>query len=762
VSEVVGIDLGTTNTVVGAFRNGVASALADEDGRTLIPSVVSFHPNGSVLVGRPARDRRTIDPKSTVYSVKRLIGRSWDTEEVKRAHSRLPFDMREGPGQAALIAVRGETYTLPEISAFVLRKARSVAESALASSVERAVVTVPANFNDLQRAATKVAARVAGLEVLRILNEPTAAALAYGYGKGSSERLAVYDFGGGTFDVTLLELSNNVFEVLATAGNTFLGGDDIDLAIAERMADEALRQHRYDPREDPILFDRFRLAAEDIKHRLSTEPSATTIVREVTHGAGGKALDLHFTLTRGELERLAGGIVDQTFDTCREALDIARLTVGELDQVLLVGGSTRIPLVKRRVEEFFQRAGQSHLSPDEVVAMGAAIQASALAGADRRKSAIPPPPAAARRASTAPGVGRGTLPGGGPRAPAEAGVGRLRLSSMLDAGESGPETKPFEPRQRMPTRPGLQPPARAPGAVPAAQPSGTLMGLGSRARVKTGAGLGPAADAARTSAEAPPPPSSPSHASEPAEAHVTPVVAAPEPASALEEVTQRYRESSAEARSPQPAAPVESVPPSELDTLLESDAPLDEAALPLPEIPDDVPTRVGASPASQAPPSSSRLRPAATVLSVPAPLLSVPAPVLVDVTPLTLSVETVGGYCDALIARNTPVPCDRTRTFVTAVDNQTTVRVRVGQGESARFGENTLLGELELSALRAAPRGQVEIAVTFALDTNGMLDVSARDLATGHATQAQLYLVGLPGARELEGLAARHAAQRAG
>jgi molecular chaperone DnaK len=314
----------------------------------------------------------------------------------------------------------------------------------------------------------------------------------------------------------------------------------------------------------------------------------------------------------------------------------------------------------------------------------------------------------------------------------------------------------------MPTRPGLQPPARAPGAVPAAQPSGTLMGLGSRARVKTGAGLGPAADAARTSAEAPPPPSSPSHASEPAEAHVTPVVAAPEPASALEEVTQRYRESSAEARSPQPAAPVESVPPSELDTLLESDAPLDEAALPLPEIPDDVPTRVGASPASQAPPSSSRLRPAATVLSVPAPLLSVPAPVLVDVTPLTLSVETVGGYCDALIARNTPVPCDRTRTFVTAVDNQTTVRVRVGQGESARFGENTLLGELELSALRAAPRGQVEIAVTFALDTNGMLDVSARDLATGHATQAQLYLVGLPGARELEGLAARHAAQRAG
>ncbi len=761
MNEVVGIDLGTTNTVVGAFRNGVASALPDEDGRTLIPSVVSFHPNGSVLVGRPARDRRTIDPKSTVYSVKRLIGRSWDTEEVKRAHARLPFDMREGPGQAALIAVRGETYTLPEISAFVLRKARTVAESALGSSVERAVITVPANFNDLQRAATKVAARVAGLEVLRILNEPTAAALAYGYGKGTSERLAVYDFGGGTFDVTLLDLSNNVFEVLATAGNTFLGGDDIDLAIAERMADEALRQHRYDPREDPILFDRFRLAAEELKHRLSTEQAVTTVVREVTHGAGGKALDLTFTLTRRELEELAGPIVEQTFDTCRDALAVARLTVGDLDQVLLVGGSTRIPLVKRRVEEFFRRAGESHLSPDEVVAMGAAIQASALAGAERRKSAIPPPPAAARRASTEPGVGRGTLPGGGPRPPAEAGLGRLRLSSMVDAAESGPETKPFEPRQRLPTRPGLQPPARPPGPVPTTQPSGTLLGLGSRARVKTGAGLGPEAEAARADAEAPPPASF-SAPSEPSETHVTPVVAAPEPSSALDEVTQRYRESSAEVPpTPWPGS-IEGLPPNEVDPLLEPPRALDEAALPLPEIPDDVPTRVGSSPLSQAPPSSSRLRPAPSVLSVPAPLLSVPAPVLVDVTPLTLSVETVGGYCDALIGRNTPVPCDRTRTFVTAVDNQTTVRVRVGQGESARFGENTLLGELELSALRAAPRGKVEIAVTFALDTNGMLDVSARDLATGHATQAQLYLVGLPGARELEGLAARHAAQRTG
>jgi molecular chaperone DnaK len=782
VSEVVGIDLGTTNTVVGAFRNGAAQALADEEGHTLIPSVVSFHPNGNVLVGTAARARRTIDPKSTVYSVKRLIGRSWDTEEVQRTRSRLPFDMREGPGQAALIAVRGETYTLPEISAFVLRKAREVAERALDTDVQRAVITVPANFNDLQRAATKVAARVAGLEVLRILNEPTAAALAYGYGKGTSERLAVYDFGGGTFDVTLLDLANNVFEVLATAGNTFLGGDDIDLAIAERMAEQALRQFRYDARADPILFDRLRLAAEQLKHELSEGVTATTIVRELTHGAGGKPLDLTFTLSRTELESLAGPIIDQTFEVCREALGVARLTVGDLDQVLLVGGSTRIPLVKERVEEFFRREGQHHLSPDEAVAMGAAIQASALAGAERRKSAIPPPPAAARRASTEPGVGRGTLPAGGARSPAD--VGRLRLSSMVDAEDANPETKPFEPRKQAPTRPGLQPPARTPSAPsPKPGPADTLLGLGSRGRVKTGAGLGP--DVQRAAEPTAPLPTT----TEPwgLEARAQQAIA-PEASSALDEVTHRLRESEDEAPissvpissvpissvpissvplSSEPLAsapvaqPLESLAPDTEETPLEGgEPPLDEASLPLPEVPDEVTKRVLVTPVvpvtvSQGPPSSRRRPPLERALSVP-------APVLIDVTPLTLSVETVGGYCDALIARNTPVPCDRTRTFATAVDNQTTVRVRVGQGESGRFGDNTLLGELELSALRPAPRGSVEISVTFALDTNGMLNVSARDLGTGRATEAQLYLVGLPEARELEGLAARHAAQRTG
>jgi molecular chaperone DnaK len=800
VTHVVGIDLGTTNTVVGAFRDGEASALADEHGRTLIPSVVSFHPNGSVLVGQAAKDRRVLDPKSTIFSVKRLIGRSWDTEEVRKARSRLPFEMREGPGQAALIAARGETYTLPEISAFVLRKAKSVAEAALGGPVERAVITVPANFNDLQRAATKVAGRVAGLEVLRILNEPTAAALAYGYGKSSSERIAVYDFGGGTFDVTLLDLSNNVFEVLATAGNTFLGGDDIDAALAERMAEFFLRQHRYDVRADPVIFDRFRLAAEELKQRLSTEEVALARVPEVIHTQGGQAVDLEFRMTRGELDVVAGSIVDQTFDVCREALDIARLAVTDLDQVLLVGGSTRIPLVQRRVEEFFRRAGQSYMNPDEVVAVGASIQASALAGAERRRGTVPAPPAA-RRASTKPGVGRSTRPSGGPGAP-DAATGRLRLSSLLAPAETGeggvPQTKPFEPRERAVTRPGVAPPARPPAPVEQRSSGSTLLGVGARGKVKTGAGLGPEAQAA----QAPPAVTLLS-----AEAEAREAVA--EAARATEAAQPGMRALSpplSSQRAAPPAPPLVPPPPpipalgfeppaleqafdapGADDHLLEpAEVQFDEASLPLPEVPDDIPTRVGPAPPLAPPtqrtyparsPTPPHAFPAATPprafpASAPpprsspsgygAPSQAARAPVLIDVTPLTLSVETVGGYCDPVIARNTPVPCDRTREFVTASDNQTIVRVRVGQGESSHFGQNTLLGELELSGLRPGQRGTVQIAVTFELDTNGMLNVSARDKQTGRATTAQVHLIGLPDAQQVGTLAARHAAQHAG
>jgi len=252
---VVGIDLGTTNTVIACVREGRVHVIPDEQGNRLLPSVVSFHPNGEIMVGRAAKERRTVDAKNTIASVKRLIGRSWQSEEITKARQRFAFELKEGPGHGPLVVARGQEYTLPEISAFILKRVRQIAEAALGEPVDRAVITVPANFNELQRASTKVAGRVAGLDVLRILNEPTAAALAYGLGKGGHERIAIYDFGGGTFDCTLLDLSGNVFEVLATAGDTFLGGDDIDVAIAERMADAFLYQHRFDPRTDPQAFE---------------------------------------------------------------------------------------------------------------------------------------------------------------------------------------------------------------------------------------------------------------------------------------------------------------------------------------------------------------------------------------------------------------------------------------------------------------------------------------------------------------------------
>ncbi|HZU81861.1 MAG TPA: Hsp70 family protein, partial [Polyangiaceae bacterium] len=261
----VGIDLGTTNTVLAAVRDGVAATVCDPQGNRLIPSVVSFHPSGSTLVGHAALERRLLDAANTIYSIKRLLGRAWVSPEVQQAVPRLPFSLSEGATGGTVVTARGETYSLPEISAFVLRHAKAIAEAALGEPVERAVVTVPANFNDLQRAATKAAGRIAGLEVLRILNEPTAAALAYGPPEKPQERIAVYDLGGGTFDVTILDLAGNVFEVLSTAGDTALGGDDIDLVVAERMADDLLAKHRYDARSQPAAFGQLRVLAERMK-----------------------------------------------------------------------------------------------------------------------------------------------------------------------------------------------------------------------------------------------------------------------------------------------------------------------------------------------------------------------------------------------------------------------------------------------------------------------------------------------------------------
>jgi molecular chaperone DnaK len=380
-SPVLGIDLGTTNSVVAVALDGKVQVLSSPEGERLYPSVVSFHPGGDVLTGYPARERRLVDASNTVYSIKRLIGRPFGSEEVRRASERLPFSFAEGPTGGALVVARGETYTLPEISAFVLRGVRSLAEQGLGMECRRAVITVPANFNELQRSATKAAGRVAGLDVLRILNEPTAAALAYGCGAGGArERIAVYDLGGGTFDVTILELAGDVFEVLATAGDTFLGGDDVDNLVAERMVQSFLQRSRYDARRDTQAFERLRAAAEWAKCQLSANDDVELTVEELAYGDGGAALDLQFEMARSELEQLARPLIQRTFDVCREAMRLAGIHPTQLDQVILVGGSTRMPLVRRMVAEYFEREPLSTIDPDLVVAQGAAIQGAMLAG----------------------------------------------------------------------------------------------------------------------------------------------------------------------------------------------------------------------------------------------------------------------------------------------------------------------------------------------------------------------------------------------
>ena len=684
--SVVGIDLGTTNTGVACVRAGRVNVLADETGRRLLPSVVSFHPNGDVLVGQVAKERRAVDAKNTVASVKRLIGRAWKSEEIAKARGRFPFEMKEGPGHAPLIVTRAGEFTLPEISAFVLRRAKQIGEKALGEPVDRAVITVPANFNDLQRAATKVAGRVAGLEVLRILNEPTAAALAYGYGKGKGERIAIYDFGGGTFDVTLLDLSTNVFEVLATAGNTFLGGDDIDLAIAERMADACLTQHRIDARADPQVFERLRYYAEKLKLELSSVMIATIDVPDVGPAPGGRAQRLTFSMNRTELDALALPHVRRTFEVCGEALGIARLTARELDQVVLVGGSTRLPIVRSTVAEYFGRKPLDRINPEEVVALGAAIQAASLTGLERRRSIIPKPPMPAARASDA----------APPSQP-------LRSSTSS-------QTPPPLPRRRSPLARG-----------------GTLGGIGGPSPIASGSA--PGDDEPTSVKRAPLSSSSQAAPTDPRAAldrDEFDDITSPDARFAgarLPKVPPSWPSGDAPPLKSAPTQPMWEIP-------LESEPPpLPPAAFP------DTATVTPVVPAirDSGPPASGR------------PVL----PLLVDVTPLSLCVQTVSGFRDVVIARNTPVPCEQSRTFVTAQDGQETVLVRVGQGESERFDENTLLGELELLGLPPAPRGAVRILVTFALDTNGMLEVRAADEQTGRASSARLRLIGLPDANDV-------------
>jgi len=495
----MGIDLGTSNTCVAIVESGQPTVVANEWGEFNHASVVSFLDDGTVLVGNDAKRQMIINHENTIYSAKRLIGRFYFADEVKKALALMPYHIVEGPNNSVRIAVREQVYSVPEISAMVLKEMKAIVEAHVGHPVRKAVVTVPAFFNDNQRQATKDAGRIAGLEVLRILNEPTAAALAYGFGQNMAQKVAVYDLGGGTFDISILEIGTDVFEVIATAGDTYLGGDDFDDRIVQWLCNQFGQQFKVDLRQDKYALAKIKEAAEKAKNSLSEAEVSHIHVPLVYTDAEGFSYDLDADLPRNQFNQMVLDLVQRTFKVCDEALQSAHLTAADIDGVILVGGPTRLPVIRNSVRHYFQREPNAEVDPDIVVGLGASIQAHAL----------------------------------------------------------------------------------------------------------------------------------------------------------LSEGTSTF---------------------------------------------------------------------------------------LLDVTPQTLRLGTVGGYSEAIIDKNTPIPIDRTRTFTTARDNQDKVQIKIFQGESRRTDECTLLGQFEFSGIRTAPRGQVKIEVTFEIDTDGIVNVSARDVDTGQEASTTISL----------------------
>ena len=511
----MGIDLGTSYSCVAIIEDGMPTVVPNEWGERTHASVVSFMDDGRVLVGNDAKKQIITNPENTVYSAKRLIGRFYFSEEVRKARTVVPYNLVEGPNNSVRIQVRNQMYSPPEVSAIVLKEMRQIVENHTGQTVTKAVITVPAYFNDNQRQATKDAGKIAGLEVLRIINEPTAAALTYGFGQGYHQRVGLYDLGGGTFDISVLDIGDDVFEVISTAGDTYLGGDDFDDRIMHWLADSFQQQQGVDLRQDKYALQKLKEAAEKAKIGLSEHEVVQIHIPLIYTDENGYSLDFSTTLSRAEFNQMVMDLVQRTFKVCDEALQSARITASDIDCVILVGGPTRLPLIRSSVRHYFQKQPMTDVDPDEVVAMGAAIQAHALL--DNQQSTF-----------------------------------------------------------------------------------------------------------------------------------------------------------------------------------------------------------------------------------------------LLDVTPLTLRMATVGGYTEEIIEKNTPIPIDRTRCFTTASDNQERVRIRIYQGESNVAVDNVLLGEFEFSGFRIAPRGEVTIEVTFEIDTDGIVNVSARDVETGAQASTTINLSSGLSDREVEDAMARN------
>jgi molecular chaperone DnaK len=606
VSAVIGIDLGTSNSVAAwADELGKVSVIPDRSGNSIHPSVVSFTDGdvvGGLVVGAAAKARKVIDPRNTVYSFKRLMGQTSGSLAVRQMKSRVPYDIVEYADQMAMIETRAGMFTAVELSAVVLDHLRELAVAHTRKAVTHAVVTVPANFNDAQRSATASAGAIAGLEVVRVLNEPTAAALAYGATRRLNEIIAVYDFGGGTFDLTVMKLEDQVYTVLGTAGDSLLGGDDIDERIVERMVAKAISEYRMDLTNDIFAMMKLRAVAEQIKIELSVRPRVAITIPDLVNDRRGKPVAFSFDLTSGELVQLIADLVDRSMSVTRDALAVAQVPVGRISDVILVGGTTRIPYIRNRVAAFFETAARTDVSPDDAVAIGAGLQAGSFE--------------------------------------------RLLLESPASQ-KVGVQFDAHEPLAEEP--------------VEWADPD-----------IETGFQL-------------------------------------EEPGRFL------------------------SHPPVAADAAVEDfEWPAEESAWPLAEESVEVPVNF----------ETSTPLPAARQI-------------VIDVTPSSFGVGTVGGYCESLIWRSSPLPITVKKRYVTVRDDQETVRIVVCQGETRRLADNVVLGDVVLADLPLLPRGSVEIEVAFELDTSGMLQVSALDAATGKSQRVALDLVGRMDAEEVAAARAR-------
>jgi molecular chaperone DnaK len=500
MAKVIGIDLGTTNSCVAVMEGKTPKVIENAEGMRTTPSIVAFTDEGERLVGQPAKRQAVTNPERTIFAVKRLIGRRYDDPMVEKDKKLVPYKITRASNGDAWVEIEGKSYSPSQISAFILQKMKETAEAYLGSKVEQAVITVPAYFNDAQRQATKDAGKIAGLEVLRIINEPTAAALAYGLDKNKTGTIAVYDLGGGTFDISILEIGDGVFEVKSTNGDTFLGGEDFDMRLVNYLADEFQKEQGIDLRRDKLALQRLKEAAEKAKIELSSTTQTEINLPFITADASGPK-HLTMKLTRAKFEALVDDLVQKTIDPCRQAIKDAGLSAAEINEVVLVGGMTRMPKVQEVVKQLFGKEPHKGVNPDEVVAVGAAIQAGVLQG---------------------------------------------DVKDVL----------------------------------------------------------------------------------------------------------------------------------------------------------------------------------------------------LLDVTPLSLGIETLGGVFTRLIDRNTTIPTKKSQVFSTAEDGQTAVTIRVFQGEREMAADNKMLGQFDLIGLPAAPRGVPQIEVTFDIDANGIVNVSAKDKGTGKEQQIRIQASG--------------------